>query len=241
VTREEAIYTLKNAAWLGTHEERVETEQAIDMAIEALNSVTDSENGAVESKNDVIKRQDAIKTVIRMCSPICDWELEKKAYTDCVIDEINSLPSATCDDCIWHTCNYNKVDWDGEEGYISRRDVVNEIHKYFVEEIDKTPTEIDEDGDELYADMPTVNSLLACNKELSKRIKSLPSAEPKTGEWVLDPNGMDWSIPAWRCSECGFVANYIGVEANGLGNNPMNWAGSKFCPQCGARITGYER
>ena len=72
-------------------------------------------------------------------------------------------------------------------------------------------------------------------------IESLPSAEPKTGEWILDPNGMDWNIPAWRCSECGFVANYIGVEANGLGNNPMNWAGSKFCPQCGARITGYER
>lgn len=60
-------------------------------------------------------------------------------------------------------------------GLISRDEVVNEIHKYFVEEIDKTPTEIDEDGDELYADMPTVNSLLACNKELSKRIKSLPS------------------------------------------------------------------
>lgn len=73
------------------------------------------------------------------------------------------------------------------------------------------------------------------------KIMSLPSAKPKTGEWVLDPNGMDWNIPAWRCSECGFVANYIGVEANGLGNNPMNWAGSKFCPQCGARITGYER
>ena len=61
---------------------------------------------------------------------------------------------------------------------ISRQDAVNEIHKYFAEEIDKTPTEIDKDGDELYADMPTVNSLLACNKELSKRIKALPSAEP---------------------------------------------------------------
>ena len=44
--------------------------------------------------SDLIRREDAIKTVIRMCSPICDWELEKKAYTDCVINEINSLPSA---------------------------------------------------------------------------------------------------------------------------------------------------
>ena len=65
--------------------------------------------------------------------------------------------------------------------------------------------------------------------------------EPKTGEWILDPNGMDWNIPAWRCSECGFVATHIGVEPNGLGDSPLIWSGSKFCPQCGARITGYER
>jgi rubredoxin len=68
-------------------------------------------------------------------------------------------------------------------------------------------------------------------------IKAL-QAEPKTGKWKLDPNGMDWNIPAWRCSECGFVANYIGVETNGLGNNPMNWAGSNFCPNCGADMRG---
>ena len=64
---------------------------------------------------------------------------------------------------------------------IRRSDAVTEIHKYFVEEIEKTPTVIDEDGDELYADMTTVNSLLACNKELSKRIKALPSAD---AEWI---------------------------------------------------------
>ena len=76
----------------------------------------------------------------------------------------------------------------------------------------------------------------------SFRVKQwLDHIKPKTGKWKLDQDGMDWNIPAWRCSECGFVANYIGVEANGFGNNPMNWAGSKFCPQCGARITGYER
>ena len=69
----------------------------------------------------------------------------------------------------WYMSRYS------DDDLIGRADAVNEIHKYFVEEIDKTPTEIDEDGDELYADMPTVNSLLACNKELSKRIKSLPS------------------------------------------------------------------
>lgn len=61
-------------------------------------------------------------------------------------------------------------------------------------------------------------------------------ADRPQGEWKLDSNGMDWNIPAWRCTRCGYVANYIGVEANGLGNNPMNWAGSKYCPNCGARM-----
>ena len=74
-------------------------------------------------------------------------------------------------------------------------------------------------------------------------LDSIPSADkPKTGKWILDPNGMDWNISAWRCSECGFVATHIGVEPIGrLGDSPLNWAGSKFCPQCGVRITGYER
>lgn len=70
---------------------------------------------------------------------------------------------------------------------ISREDAVNEIHKYFGAEIGKTPTVIDEDGDELYVDMTTVNSLLAYNKELSKRIKALPSAE---------------AVEVVRCKDC---------------------------------------
>lgn len=96
---------------------------------------------------------------------------------------------------------------------ISRQDAVNEIHKYFVEEIDKTPTEIDEDGDELYADMPTVNSLLACNKELSTRIKALPSADRPTGEWVEEDEYGD----LWVCDQCGFASEYK----------------DNYCPNCG--------
>lgn len=38
MTREEAIYRLKNNAWLGTDKDREETEQAVDMAIEALSA-----------------------------------------------------------------------------------------------------------------------------------------------------------------------------------------------------------
>ena len=73
-------------------------------------------------------------------------------------------------------------------------------------------------------------------EECEEVIEAIPSADRPQGEWVLDPNGLDWNIPAWRCSRCGFVANYIGTEANGLGRNPMNWAGSKYCPNCGCRM-----
>ena len=36
MTREEAIYELKNAAWLGTDHSRARTEEAVEMAIKAL-------------------------------------------------------------------------------------------------------------------------------------------------------------------------------------------------------------
>lgn len=170
--------------------------------------------------SDLISRAEAVALVNRAIRGIGDKDVQECLF-DGLRKQMWALPSATCDDCIWHTCNYNKVDWDGEEGYISRRDVVNEIHKYFVEEIDKTPTEIDEDGDELYADMPTVNSLLACNKELSKRIKSLPSAEPKTGEWIYNVDNESIS-ELWNCSECG----------------QWSFAKTNYCPNCGKRMKG---
>lgn len=45
MTREEAIYRLKNTAWLGTDKDREETEQAVDMAIEALHREEAEEKG----------------------------------------------------------------------------------------------------------------------------------------------------------------------------------------------------
>ena len=48
--------------------------------------------------------------------------------------------------------------------------------------------------------------------------------------WEYDPNGMDWGIGAWRCSKCR-------AKNDNLGNDnrfsPYEYAGSKFCPNCG--------
>ena len=44
MTKDEAVYRLKNAAWLGSDEDREATEQAVEMAVEALSAdITDTE------------------------------------------------------------------------------------------------------------------------------------------------------------------------------------------------------
>jgi DNA-binding XRE family transcriptional regulator len=57
-------------------------------------------------------------------------------------------------------------------------------------------------------------------------------------EWKWDENGLDWGLGAWRCSECDCRNDNI---PNGPTINPLRWAGSKFCPNCGAEIVGYKR
>lgn len=76
-------------------------------------------------------------------------------------------------------------------------------------------------------------------KAIDMAIEAL-SADRPTGKWVLNPNGNDWNIPAWCCSECGCKNNNIGVVTEGIGSNPVNWAGGKFCPNCGARMENVE-
>ena len=172
--------------------------------------MTREEAIAVLEKEAIIIDDNSIEMTMR------EWDEFDDLKRDAIPVAIEALKAKTDDDII------------------SREKAVNEIHKYFVEEIEKTPTEIDEDGDELYADMPTVNLLLACNKELSKRIKALPSAEPKTGEWVMlerVENVHDiYGVPTWgvnyMCDNCGFIHTAI----------QDHFSQYKHCPNCGARM-----
>ena len=57
-------------------------------------------------------RDDAIRLLTNMKGythiTLYEWlDVEKEAL-DMAIEAL----SAVCDDCIWHVCNYNKVDWD---------------------------------------------------------------------------------------------------------------------------------
>lgn len=71
-------------------------------------------------------------------------------------------------------------------------------------------------------------------------------AEPvRHGQWVYDPNGMDWGLPAWVCSECHQKNDMIPTHIWGKDSmirvtKPLRWAGSKFCPNCGARMERKE-
>ena len=53
------------------------------------------------------------------------------------------------------------------------------------------------------------------------------------GYWKYDPNGNDWGISAWCCSECGAKNDNLGYSSN---INPYAFVGSKYCPNCGIRM-----
>lgn len=69
-------------------------------------------------------------------------------------------------------------------------------------------------------------------------VNAMPTvdAEPvRNGSWVYDPDGMDFNLGAWVCSECKAKNNNLG----GLqGINPYRLVGSRYCPNCGAKMDG---
>lgn len=105
-------------------------------------------------------------------------------------------------------------------------------------------------------DLISKDKVLRCLKESSKQIdwgqsedgdafkhyvganyRTIAEFEPeqfeqKHGHWIFDPNGMDWNIPAWCCSECHCRNDNIPPNMEKV--NPLRWSGSKFCPNCGA-------
>ena len=114
MTREEAKYQLRNTAWLGTHEEREKTEEAVEMAIMALSGdkivecpwcgtvlehtpETTTNNDHIEYINypiitceDAISREDVIALV--QCS---EYELQDRVDNDAMCDDVRKLPSVT--------------------------------------------------------------------------------------------------------------------------------------------------
>lgn len=78
----------------------------------------------------------------------------------------------------------------------------------------------------------TIASFQGTNRKLFAVLAEQP--EQKHGHWVYDPDGMDWGIPAWRCSECHCRNDNIPPNIESM--NPLRWAGSRYCPNCGAKM-----
>lgn len=73
-------------------------------------------------------------------------------------------------------------------------------------------------------------------QEIIDGIESVPAAdveEVKHGKWIWDPNGMDWGLGTWQCSECACRNNNLPMN-NRI--NPLVFSGSKYCPNCGAKM-----
>lgn len=77
---------------------------------------------------------------------------------------------------------------------------------------------------------------LYLNTAACEQIKSMPTAdvqEVRHGKWIYNPNGMDFNIGAWVCSECQQRNNNLPCSQK---YKPSNFVGSNFCPNCGAKI-----
>lgn len=69
-------------------------------------------------------------------------------------------------------------------------------------------------------------------------IDEMPAAdvEPvRHGKWIYNPNGMDFNLGAWECSACAQRNNNLPCSRN---ISPYICVGSKYCPNCGARMCG---
>ena len=88
-------------------------------------------------------------------------------------------------------------------------------------------------GGHLYSDWDTGGVLALIARQ--------PKVEAKTIEcahWEYDPDGLDWGLGAWVCSSCHCANNNIPVMNPVI--NPLRFAGSKFCPNCGKTMIKAE-
>ena len=67
----------------------------------------------------------------------------------------------------------------------------------------------------------------------TKAVLQIPAADVRPvvrGRWVWDPDGLDWGLGCWVCNQCHSRNANIPAQKD---MKPLDWAGSKFCPECG--------
>ncbi len=57
------------------------------------------------------------------------------------------------------------------------------------------------------------------------------------GHWVWNPDNLDLGHGAWQCSECHAKNDNLPYDER---IDPMFFVGSKYCPNCGAKMDGED-
>lgn len=68
-------------------------------------------------------------------------------------------------------------------------------------------------------------------EELQKKCDAMTVQQ---GHWVYDPNATDWGLGGWICNLCGHRNDNL--PNNQPDSNPYIYAGSQYCPACGAKM-----
>lgn len=68
-------------------------------------------------------------------------------------------------------------------------------------------------------------------EELQKKCDAMTVQQ---GHWVYDPNATDWGLGGWICNLCGHRNDNL--PNNQPDANPYIYAGSQYCPACGAKM-----
>lgn len=71
--------------------------------------------------------------------------------------------------------------------------------------------------------------------DFAKTLYNAGYRKQSEGVWIYNPDGIDWGLGAWQCSQCGCNNHNLPTDKN---TNPLVWAGAKYCPNCGAQMKG---
>lgn len=119
-----------------------------------------------------------------------------------------------------------------EKGYVSLDAAydIGTLENWYISSVsqDDAPVWTEEHLEELLNDFYVI----------PKDTPTVDVASVKHGHWVYNQNGHDWGLGAWECSLCHSVNNNLPIDKR---FSPYVYAGSKYCPTCGAKMDGGDR
>ena len=214
MTNKQAIEKLND---IRCHVKETSTEeQALVMAINALEAQLSQEDATKDTTSDLISRQEAIDALAKQMPtpytpdgshPADEGIFQvQEVYADC-IETLELLPPAQPEERTKKRTETHACDLISRSAVYDRVSRIVSVNHLDPEKVWFTPIGV---------------------KAL---IKEMPPAQPerKTGHWILYDKRFPWRRD-YKCSECGNYLDFSGVNA-GRGD-------ANYCPNCGARMKG---